>query len=432
MGKKVLNFIKKLKLRPLIPAGVTALILIACYFFIVRGTGDTQATNNFIVFGVVVVVIYAIANEILTLITNGAFYTEMKNLQKILDAVSSGDMSQLDKIRSSSDDNPIIAKVKDGFHGVINAFVAMIIGIKEESGHMNDIAGTLATMSKKSSTAIENIRSTMNNIADASTSQTTEAEQTASDMQKLSSNIEEIHKEVGRMSGYAEKAKESNTKNTDMMVHVSESWEQERNGQSEIVEEMDNMNKDIQNIGNIVQLINDISEQTNLLALNASIEAARAGEAGRGFAIVAEEVRTLAEESGKSAKNIRDIIEVIRGKSEHMTTALNDSYTSGEKQTENVNKAIDSTKEISGMVEKFVESIQAIEKHIVGVVEEKDTVTQSVENITSAISETSAGTQEATANVEEFYNIVKKFESSVKDIEDIASVLKFQVDSFKV
>lgn len=432
MGKKFLNFFKKLKLRPLIPAGVTALILILCYFFIVKGAGDTQAAHNFIVFGVVAVIIYAIASEIFALIANGAFYTEMKNLQKILDAVSSGDMSQLDKFKSNNNDNPIIAKVKDGFHGVINAFVAMIIGIKEESGHMNDIAGTLAKMSKKSSTAIENIRSTMNSIADASTSQTTEAEQTASDMQKLASNIEEIHKEVGRMSGYAEEAKQTNTRNTDMMVQVSESWEQERTGQSEIVEEMDNMNKDIQNIGNIVQLINDISEQTNLLALNASIEAARAGEAGRGFAIVAEEVRTLAEESGKSAKNIRDIIEVIRDKSEHMTAALNDSYASGEKQTENVNKAIDSTKEISGMVEKFVESIQAIEKHIVGVVEEKDTVTQSVENITSAISETSAGTQEATANVEEFYNIVKKFESSVKDIEDIASVLKFQVDSFKV
>lgn len=432
MGKKFLNFFKKLKLRPLIPAGITALILIVCYFFIVRGAADAQAAHSFVIFSVVVVIVYAVVNEVLTLISNGAFYTEMKNLQKILDAVSSGDMSQLDKFRSNNKDNPIIAKVKDGFHGVINAFVAMIIGIKEESGHMNDIAGTLATMSKKSSSTIENIRSTMNSIADASTSQTTEAEQTTSDMQKLAANIEEIHKEVGRMSGYAEQAKESNTKNTDMMVHVSRSWEQERNGQSEIVEEMDNMNKDIQNIGNIVQLINDISEQTNLLALNASIEAARAGEAGRGFAIVAEEVRTLAEESGKSAKNIRDIIEVIRDKSKHMTEAMNESYASGEKQTETVNKAIDSTKEISGMVEKFVESIKIIENHITGVVEEKDTVTKSVENITSAISETSAGTQEATANVEEFYNVVKKFESSVKEIEDIASVLKFQVDSFKV
>ncbi|KRL02094.1 methyl-accepting chemotaxis protein [Liquorilactobacillus capillatus] len=432
MGKKFLGFFKNLSLRPLIPAGVTALILIICYFFIVRGVADEQTARSFIIFSVVVVVIYAIANEIITLMLAGAETVEMKNLQKILDAVSSGDMTQLGKFKSTSSDNAVIAKVKDGFHGVINAFVAMIVGIKEESGHMNEIAGSLSTMSKKSSGTIENIRATMNNIADASTSQTTEAEQTASDMQKLASNIEEINKEVAHMSDYVTKANESNAKNTEMVMNVSDSWTKERNNQAEIVGEMDDMNKDIQNIGNIVQLINDISEQTNLLALNASIEAARAGEAGRGFAIVAEEVRTLAEESGKSAKNIRDIIEVIRDKSKHMTTAMNESYASGEQQTDNLDKAMDSTKEISGMVEKFVESINVVEKHISGVVEEKDTVTKSMENITSAIAETSAGTQEATANVEEFYNVVKKFEASVKDIEDIASVLKFQVDSFKV
>ncbi|CAH0417901.1 methyl-accepting chemotaxis protein [Periweissella ghanensis] len=117
------------------------------------------------------------------------------------------------------------------------------------------------------------------------------------------------------------------------LENLGTAWKADRDNSNQLIQEMVDMDQDVQSIVKIVSLINDISEQTNLLALNASIEAARAGEAGRGFAIVAEEVRDLAEQSGQSAKSITSIMEAIRTKSEHMVVALNESYSSNTERT---------------------------------------------------------------------------------------------------
>lgn len=117
------------------------------------------------------------------------------------------------------------------------------------------------------------------------------------------------------------------------LENLGTAWKADRENSNQLIQEMVDMDQDVQSIVKIVSLINDISEQTNLLALNASIEAARAGEAGRGFAIVAEEVRDLAEQSGQSAKSITSIMEAIRTKSEHMVIALNESYSSNTERT---------------------------------------------------------------------------------------------------
>ena len=192
------------------------------------------------------------------------------------------------------------------------------------------------------------------------------------------------------------------------------------------------MNKDIQNIGNIVSLINDISEQTNLLALNASIEAARAGEAGKGFAIVAEEVRSLAEQSGNSTKSIREIIEQIRNKSERITSDLNAAYDNGEEQNEELGQAMVASRDISDIVHEFAQGIKEMQTSIQGVVDVKDRVTAAYMNIAEEISQTSAGTQQVAASFEDVRDLISEFEKSVDELQEAADIKKLQQEAFKL
>ena len=411
---------------------VVSLVVSIVIFGIGYFTFADEVGGKFLTFAIIAILVNLAISIAYNLVATSDKNPSMKKLQDIFDQVATGDFSNLEEQGEEFSNDRNLNSLRTGFIGVMNTFKAVIVGMKEESKRMEDMVGNLESTARGAKTSIENIRTSMNTIADVAIAENTEAIQTVDDMNDLSTQIEDINQEIKRINTYIERSQSSNVKNAQAMQLVHQSWIEEHQSQSQLVNEMTDMNHDIQNIGKIVQLIKDISEQTNLLALNASIEAARAGEAGHGFAIVAEEVRSLAEQSNQSTKNIRDIIEVIRKKSEQMVESVTTSYAKSQQQTEVLDQAISTSNEISQIVEQFVESIQSIESAVDSIVEKKDMVQQAIRNISSSIGETSAGSQEATSSLENFSLVIDEFERGIQEIESIASILKFQVDSFKL
>ncbi|KAA7524057.1 methyl-accepting chemotaxis protein, partial [Salmonella enterica subsp. enterica serovar Anatum] len=171
------------------------------------------------------------------------------------------------------------------FNNMLDGFSKLVKSIQEESNQISDMSVSLSDISKQTNSATEEVSETITGIAQATSSQAMDSEKTVSEMNELGSTIETINRSAIDMNQKAIQATEDNKKNSELMNHVYENWEIERQKLKGLVDSMGTMNSDIQNINKIIQVITDISTQTNLLALNASIEAARAGEAGKGFAV---------------------------------------------------------------------------------------------------------------------------------------------------
>ncbi len=381
------------------------------------------STAKFMIFLVGVALILFVFSYLLT----GSKTTNNSgDLLTLVENAAQGDFSTL--TNENSENTPL----REAFFKLLNTFRAMIIGMQDEETRMSVLAKDLQKATNESVNTMENIKSSMANITEDAYNQAEEASQTVAEMSSLSTSIEAISKNIVQMNVYVKKSQTSNRDNFDLVNQISSSWETERKAQSQLVKEMNAMNTDIQSIGKIVQLINDISEQTNLLALNASIEAARAGEAGKGFAIVAEEVRSLAEQSSESTKSIRQIIDIIQKKSEHVVSEVTQSYTNGEAQSQSIEQALASAQVISELVEKFVQSITEVQKHMNEITEKNQQVGQSIEQVAYTANNTSASTQEIAANLDAFAQVVTDFNKNVEEMESLISIMEFQVSSFKI
>jgi len=192
------------------------------------------------------------------------------------------------------------------------------------------------------------------------------------------------------------------------------------------------INSQMNKIGKIVRLISDIANQTNLLALNAAIEAARAGEAGRGFAVVAAEVKSLAQDSRKSAENITDMIGNLQSKANQATEAMGKSTTAVMEGSNALNETLSSFKQIA-------ENIENINQNTVDVASSSEEQAASVEEVTASIQEvstliqntsreagdTAAATEQTSASIDEIGKIMVGI---VKIVEEItAEMTKFKV-----
>ncbi len=290
-----------------------------------------------------------------------------------------------------------------------NAFKKMIASLRSMITSVTDTSNTLASSSTEISTSAEQ----MSAGARQQTDQTT---QVSTAVEEMTATIIETSKNAGEASEVATKASEIATSGSEVVAQTIAGMQRIADVVQNSASTISELAKSADQIGEIISVIDDIADQTNLLALNAAIEAARAGEQGRGFAVVADEVRKLAERTTKATAEITSMIKGIQRDTGDAVKSMEEGTVEVDNGRQLADKAGDSLNEILNMNQRVMNMIQQIATAAEQQSTAAEQISKNVDQIATVSKETATGSEQSAKEsarlnqqAEQLSKLVKEF-----------------------
>ena len=267
----------------------------------------------------------------------------------------------------------------------------IVASFNKMAGNLRDLIGEVASMSGSVNQDANTIQGLMSGVRRSFEVQHQTVDRINSSTETLSATVAEIAASASQVSAAARNASELAKSGGDVVQETIHGMRQIDESVAQGSSAVDNLGRKSDEIGAIVAVINGIAEQTNLLALNAAIEAARAGEQGRGFAVVADEVRKLAEKTAQATKEIGDMIQSVQQETRNAIATMQSG-------TEQVRGGVEKATEAGRALQEIVRSVEMVSQMIERIASGAEAQNRMVTEVRGHVSQISRMVQDASGD----------------------------------
>ena len=321
---------------------------------------------------------------------------KLRRISEVATAISNKDLTFACSMESA-----------DTIGEIIESFNGMSQNLRDLIGQTSSLSGTVRSDSN-------GIRELMGNINNNVDKQSARAEQINGAIDHLANTVSEINQNSNEAANQSREAAGFASQGGIVVQQTISGMDKISQAVNEAAQAVENLGKSSDEIGAIVAVIKEIAEQTNLLALNAAIEAARAGEQGRGFAVVADEVRKLAEKTTHATQEISQMIQSIQQETGQAVRTMETGTTEVRSGVSRAREAGDALKKIVAGVELVTRMVQDIAQATNLQNEDVSSIRENIVEISSLIDGTFENTREGASKADELVELAKNLDNVVK------------------
>ncbi|WP_276299972.1 methyl-accepting chemotaxis protein [Halorussus lipolyticus] len=349
--------------------------------------------------------------------------------REVMEACADGDLTRRLDEGVESD---AMAEVAVAFNQMLDELDETLRRVRSFSDDVAETSERVTDRADEVRSASEAVSGSVREISDATDEQDRRLQEAAAEMNDLSATVEEISSATDEVAEQAESAAETGETGREAANRALAELDAIEDDVDATVEAVERLDEGMADIESVVGLITDIAEQTHVLALNASIEAARAGEAGSGFAVVAEEVKALAEQTQDATEEINESIDHLRTQTDATATEIRETQASVAAGAETVGTAMSSLEDVVTAVERTNAGLQEISDATESQAESASEVVAMVDEVAAIGEETAAGADDAASAAEQQTSSLAGVADDADDLSERADRLRDLLGEFTV
>ncbi|MBV7272494.1 methyl-accepting chemotaxis protein [Clostridium sp. PL3] len=352
----------------------------------------------------------------------------IEQFKTLMEEAENGDLTIKGEIHKKDE----LDELTERFNRFIDKIRTLIYEAKDTSVTVASSSKEITRASDEVSKSIEEVSVTISNLAESAFKQAELAQQSNKGVIGVVAGLNLITANTMHINELANKAMETVVSGTSSLKHQSSRMINTKKASKNVTDVISDLSIKSNEIGNVVEFINDITDQINLLSLNASIEAAKAGEAGRGFTVVANEVKNLAELSKQSTQKISRLILDVQNNIKKAVTEVTNTRISIDEQETSLKLTDDSFNLIQTSISEMANKITEVADETEGINENAISVEKSLKDIVNLIEQNASSTEEVASSTEEQTASVEEVASSINQLAEMSNSLQRSLDKFKV